>query len=497
VALKTTSIELIGRVAKWVAYNPLYIPDILQTLTSCLSHAGLAVCASESLSEVLRACTHVMTPFSLPIHDLHDLVSRQRDAHALPLSADLNLLDGICTAMSSFDQQTCGAMLSAVVAPIARSLSSQLTQGYVHDTHLVMANIDRLTAVVRFTRVNYVSGEHPVMAAFLLLQPLCQRVLEVVTTEQACEKVCRLYKYSIRSTGKCFATYLRPMSVHLLTAFQSKQYSPLIYAASICVTEFGSSHGAHDELLYSMLWGFSSAFFAKCQTLTDFQNYPDVVEEYFHLLARYCTVYCVLCTVHCVLCTVYCTDRLYITYCILYILYMMMLMLCNLLQLILNTLVLYCIFPHDEYIHSTYSTCMHLNNNANNNNANAMHLYRRYLEFCPGQLVSSPQVQVLIQAGLTGLQLRHRDATKGVLHFFDRLIAVSGTVTSEPNMTQAADNLVHQYGSVLLSILIKDLLEEAPTYPLHESSGSVVDVVWRLKQRQAAHLPVWNISCIV
>jgi hypothetical protein len=297
VALKTTSIELIGRVAKWVAYNPLYIPDILQTLTSCLSHAGLAVCASESLSEVLRACTHVMTPFSLPIHDLHDLVSRQRDAHALPLSADLNLLDGICTAMSSFDQQTCGAMLSAVVAPIARSLSSQLTQGYVHDTHLVMANIDRLTAVVRFTRVSYVSGEHPVMAAFLLLQPLCQRVLEVVTTEQACEKVCRLYKYCIRCTGKCFATYLRPMSAHLLTAFQSKQYSPLIYAASICVTEFGSSHGAHDELLYSMLWGFSSAFFAKCQTLTDFQNYPDVVEEYFHLLARYCTVYCVLCIV--------------------------------------------------------------------------------------------------------------------------------------------------------------------------------------------------------
>ena len=397
-ALRITAMELLGRCSRWISHNPAYLPQTMLFLMASLPSQQLCTCAAESIMHLLQACAGLTSSVNLPIQELHDSMVKLREANALPLEADLSLLDGVCGAISSYDQTTCGNMLISIVQPIASSLTQQLSLDSCNHA-LIIANIDRLTAILRYTRVTYVSGEHPILTAFLLIQPLCQRTLEMVPSEHACEKVCRLYKYGMRSAGKAFAGYLDAICSHLLQAFQLKQYSPLIYAASICVTEFGNTNGQYEDILYNMLWGFSAAFFQKCQTLKDFENFPDVVEEYFHLLAR-------------------------------------------------------------------------------------------FLELCPKQLVHSSQLPVLVSAGLTGLQLHHKDATKGILNFFERLISVSGNLSADSNTAQLAETAVLQLGDQLVSSLFRSLLGEMPAYVLHESSGSLVDVLWRLKQRQPTLLQV-------
>ena len=397
-ALRITAMEFLGRSSRWICHNAVYLPQTLEFLMKSLSSPQLCSCAAESIMHLLQACSGLASSSNLPMKELYESMTKLREAGVLPLDADLSLLDGICGVISSYDQSTCSAMLMAIVEPLAATLSQQLS-GDSCNGAAIIANIDRLTAVLRYTRVTHTSGEHPIVTVFLQLQPLCQRTLEVVPSEYACEKVCRLYKYGMRSAGKAFAGYLEAMCAHLLHAFQLKQFSPLIYAASICVTEFGNANGQYDKVLYDMLWEFSSVFFQKCQTLKDFENFPDVVEEYFHLLAR-------------------------------------------------------------------------------------------YLELCPKQLVHSPQLPILISAGLTGLQLHHKDATKGILNFFERLIAVPGNASTDSATAQVAESAVIQLGSQLISSLFSSLLGTMPPYVLHESSGSLVDVVWRLKQRQPTHLQV-------
>ena len=408
-ALKITAMELIGRLARWISYNPVCLQAVLQWLINALSSPALSTCASESIMLLFKACAGMNS--DLPVLGLNELMVKLRDSGSLRLSADISLLEGLCTVASAYDRDRCGATLATLIAPITQSLALQLTAPSTAQIGPIMANIDRLTAIMRSVRYkgNKDASEdpstHPVMKAFVLIQPLCQQVMERIATEYACEKICRLYKYNIRGAGKAFNNFLPPMCAHLVTAFLQRPYSPLLYAISICVAEFGSEHNntignnASDEVLYSALWSISESFFRNHSSVADFENSPDVVEEYFHLLAR-------------------------------------------------------------------------------------------YLEHCPRKLVESPQLTHLVGAGLMGLQMQHKDATKGILHFFERLIGVGA---ADPAMCSAVDGIVAQlFGKELTRILLKSIFGEMPTYSLFESAGSLTDVFWRLKARQGQNLQVFK-----
>jgi hypothetical protein len=121
------------------------------------------------------------------------------------------------------------------------------------------------------------------------------------------------------------------------------------------------------------------------------------------------------------------------------------------------------------------------------------HFLARYLEHCPDQLVMSVQLVSLIEAALVGLHMHHREATKGILNFFERLIAVSGIEGVSPTVAATADTVSIQLGPRLVLILFKSLVGEMPMYAMQESAGSLCDVLWRMKQRQPAQILVYNI----
>ena len=77
------------------------------------------------------------------------------------------------------------------------------------------------------------------------------------------------------------------MCSHLSEMFESQGFSSYLYAASICVQEYGLvDGGTFSPLLFKMLHTISASFFSKARSLAEFEKCPDVVEEYFYMVAR-------------------------------------------------------------------------------------------------------------------------------------------------------------------------------------------------------------------
>jgi hypothetical protein len=123
------------------------------------------------------------------------------------------------------------------------------------------------------------------------------------------------------------------MTVFLSEQFQNNPIAAFLYAGAICLSDFSrEDQGAHVDKLYAMIWSMSSTFFTNMGSLQQFEQRPDVVEEYFYLMAK-------------------------------------------------------------------------------------------TLQYIPLPFLQSPGgSQALVQAGVTGLHLKHTDAQKGILLFFERLI---------------------------------------------------------------------------
>ena len=209
------------------------------------------------------------------------------------------------------------------------------------------------------------------------------------------------------------------MTGHLADQFASSPYSAFLYGCSTCISIFSLiDNGAHVDTLYTMLWKVSHTFFATLPTLQHFEHKPDVVEEYFFLMAK-------------------------------------------------------------------------------------------ALQYCPAPFLNfSAEAATVIQAGLQGLSLRHREAQKGILLFFERFVQLStfwpdatrgsagaiGSVNTQAPTTNplnlAARAMVQTYAPALLAKIFTLLSGEMPAYALDESNGCISDVLWYMKKRFKDEFPV-------
>ena len=104
-------------------------------------------------------------------------------------------------------------------------------------------------------------------------------------------------------------------------------------------------------------------------------------------------------------------------------------------------------------------------------------LYRT-CQYCPGPMLSAEGFGRIVQAGLTGLQLEHKDAQKGILTFFERLVELPKSpehaATTAPLVTQVAPHVVQ--------MLLLCLSGQMPLSAISGNNGSVSDVLWNLRE---------------
>ena len=396
--LKTTSICLIGRFSHWLRENGTFLPVLLAQLYDSLQSPNPATvsAAAMAIKSVFKSCAGV---HSLPIPELHNVILEMRAAKKLPLPLDLAMLEGMCFVLSVLPVPTAGKIDSVMflMDPILESLQRTLSAGTLQAASLVSGDIDRLTTCMRQIDIE----GSAVADIFLRIQPLLQKVLAIyATSEYICEKVCRCYKHSIRSARKAFIPLLQPMSVFLSTQFANNPIAAFLYAGAICLSDYSKEDkGAYIDILYTMVWSMTSTFFTHLGSLEKFEQRPDVVEEYFYLMAK-------------------------------------------------------------------------------------------ALEYAPLPFLQSVEAsQTLIQAGVTGLQLKHKDAQKGILHFFDCLIELLARKSLDDPPLAAARAavlaLVMQAGGPLVLSLCSFLTGqgEGRSYALDEDNGCYGDVLWSLKHQ--------------
>jgi transportin-3 len=222
----------------------------------------------------------------MPISELNTIMLQMRSVKKLPLDLDLLLLEGMCAVVSQLTLPVEGKVESLVflLEPVVTSLTKTLATGTLQAAGIVSGDIDRLTVCMKTIKIDGVA----IAGMFCKLQPLLQKVLEVyATSEYICEKVCRCYKHSIRSSQKGFTPLLQAMTVFLSEQFQNNPIAAFLYAGAICLSDFSrEDQGAHVDVLYAMIWSMSSTFFTNMGSLQQFEQRPDVVEEYFYLMAK-------------------------------------------------------------------------------------------------------------------------------------------------------------------------------------------------------------------
>ena len=128
-------------------------------------------------------------------------------------------------------------------------------------------------------------------ALFGQIYPLLQQAL-VLSRENSyvVEKICRSYKYAMRSMNQDFQPFLPSMTHHLAEEFAIAPIAAFLYGASICVAEFGKPEDcSNNVLLVTMIQRMTASFFSQFTSLEMFEKKPDIIEEFFYLMAKILT----------------------------------------------------------------------------------------------------------------------------------------------------------------------------------------------------------------
>ena len=442
--LRSTVIELFGRCGFWLEQKPDFAVAVLQRLFQDLSTPATCTPAAKATMNVFRNCSRMP---NLPIQELHNVVLQLRAAnHAamqavtagsaaasipsnggssinsiggsameqhISLHSELLLLEALAVAATNLHGPEREAAFKSFVSPIATELNHFLQAPPSElDTRLLAPYVDRLTALFQFFRCS----ERFVAEVFVSVLPLFQRIFAVCPTERMCEKSCRCYKHAMRSTGKAFLQFVPDMAQHLTEQFGKSPFPAFLYGGSTCISTFALvDAGICVPALYQMLWGMSTTFFAHFPSLQHFEQKPDVVEEYFFLVAK-------------------------------------------------------------------------------------------ALQYCPGPFVQAPaEAAAVIQAGLSGLALHHREAQKGILLFFERFVQLvtfwqqQAGQQADANaavLGSAAQQLVEQHAPAVATAVFSLLSGDMPAYALDESNGCISDVLWCLQKRFTDQFKVGSVHMV-
>ena len=402
--------RIVGRSAAFLNAHPGFLPPLMEFICQGLVSPLSVTSSSIAIMNLFKDCPASHSLLQLDV--FYDQVCQIRNASQLPVGCDIDILEGLCHVMGGMDVDTAIEALNHITGPIM----STLQHGMEHmvSSKLIMDDLDRLTILLSQATALRITDRHPSVEMFVAIWPTLQRVMSVYPKEIVCEKVCRCFKHMLKNAKLHAMPLMANMTYTFGEEFRTKQLACFLYAASNCIATIGdcceldkdsdahviigdTSVGELKQATTNMFHMMSSSFFERHTSLHEFEQNPDVVEEYFYLMAR---------VLH--------------------------------------------VIPH---VFLVFSEAMHV-----------------------------------ISAAVIGLQLKHREAQKGILLFFERLVGTplalsraGETVETSPALQQAQE-IIRETLFPLTSSLLASLSGQIPAYALDESYGSISDVLWSLKQ---------------
>ncbi len=314
VFLRRTANRVVGGYAPWLIAHPSYLQPILPFLAQ-----GLQVpkCSSSAAVAIRSLCQNCTSAYSLgdSMLQLYDSIlqaQQQQNNTVLDIKDELEVLEGTCIAVSrqmndfvrKASQQDMNQVeemksnyISRIVNPIGSKLVEYTSANSTAGPKQVVAEIERLTVVIRCLKVPDPSSNSTYSittnSEFVVnMMTQCWDCLDYLSQKfpsdiNFAEKLCRLHKHCIRGCRvDMYQPLLEKLRTQLVTNFSRSHLSPYLYAASICIGEYSTTGENHEQFLFDMFQALSNESFNVLRSIENFRDHPDVVEELFFLAVR-------------------------------------------------------------------------------------------------------------------------------------------------------------------------------------------------------------------
>ncbi|XP_034948229.1 transportin-3 [Chelonus insularis] len=289
IAVKHTSIILLGELCEWINNHPQSLEPVLNFLLTCLNQKGLASAASGALHSICTACPEQMA-FHFP-----GLLQIARCLDNFPITneAAIGLLKGISIIMVRlpfaeitnamkelcwFQAKPLCDLIEATVAPINRGTKND-----------PIVWLDRLAAIFRYTnpRIEDTNLPHPCQAVVTEMWPILSNTCTRYQADaKIMERCCRCIRHAVRCIGQHAVHLLEPMVKQIVQLYAAHQHSCFLYLGSVMVDEYAADHDCAAGLV-QMLEAFIGPTFTLLQQPDGLKNHPDTVDDLFRLCSRF------------------------------------------------------------------------------------------------------------------------------------------------------------------------------------------------------------------
>ncbi|XP_030630141.1 transportin-3 isoform X1 [Chanos chanos] len=294
IAVRYTSIELVGEMSEVVDRNPRFLDPVLNYLMKGLREKPLASMAAKAIHNICSVCRDHMAQHFQGLLD----IARALDSFALSSDAAIGLLKGTALVLARLPLEKiseclsdlCAVQVMALRKNMAKSVSQQLlaqdsSNGKSADPTIWL---DRLAVIFRHTNPIVENGQtHPCQKVIQEIWPVLSETLNAHQADnRIVERCCRCLRFAVRCVGKGSASLLQPLVTQMVNVYQVYPHSCFLYLGSILVDEYGMEEGCRQGLL-DMVQALCMPTFQLLEQPNGLRNHPDTVDDLFRLATRF------------------------------------------------------------------------------------------------------------------------------------------------------------------------------------------------------------------
>jgi len=281
--LNYTATLVVGAYADWVEKHPEFMGDLFKFVIARLGDPKVLSAACISIRNLCDACNHRLAG---SIGDLLKVFEGIGNAH---IRDKLEMINGICCVISALPMDQIQPAMQQMMMTPAAALQTQL-QADAPEQKAVCQSLQQITAIIQHTKVDSktLAGVlHPTLALYVALWPILDMSFtKMGTNELAVEETCRACKYTIKSLRHMFVPHLQTLMERMVSCYKAKPMCSYLDVAAVALVELGDDISLHQPFLV-ILQTFSEGTLQALNTLDDFTDNPDLVDDYFELVKRY------------------------------------------------------------------------------------------------------------------------------------------------------------------------------------------------------------------
>lgn len=282
VAVRHTSIKLVGELAEWIKTHPDYLDPILQFLLSTVQDPKLSSVSALAIESLCMACHSQMTKY----FDVLAQVVVAADSLSISSDSYIGLLKGVCKVLEGIESKQLSEGLNSICGIHVTSLRQILSapaNSYPDPTLW----LDRLAATFRYVNPKIENGTvHPALTVVEEVWPILSNICDKYRGDlKIIERCCRCIRFAIRCLGKSAINLLSPLVSQMVSVYGTNPHSCFLYLGSILVDEYGDEAGCIPGLI-GMTMAFCGPAFQLLSQDKGMIEHPDTIDDLFRLCGR-------------------------------------------------------------------------------------------------------------------------------------------------------------------------------------------------------------------